>query len=143
MAHGFDDWSDWSAGASSTPSSASSSPDPGWSGDPQAAARPTLAAARPPVLWLWLALASGLLGGALALALGQSIVIAVATWVVAGPTAFALLSQFTSRDTRLRSAPLYVAPTWVPLLYRATVVVALLGIACAAWRIADWAGRTW
>lgn len=142
MAHGFDDWSDWSGTDPATTASAVTPGEGGWS-ETQGAEPASLTPARPPVLWLWLALAAGALGGALALALGGSIVIAALAWVVAGPGAFALLAQFTSRDTRLRAAPLYVAPTWVPMLYRFAVAIALVGIVCAAWRIADWAGRTW
>lgn len=143
MAHGFDDWSDWSASKPAAPSSSHTAPDEGGWANTEPPGRAALTAARPPVMWLWLALAAGVVGGVLALILGQAIPVAVAAWVVAGPAAFTLLAHFTARDTRLRSAPLYVAPAWVPLLYRISVVIALVGIVCAAWRIADWAGRTW
>lgn len=143
VAHGFDDWADWGDTSRPGASAQAAESSDGSSWDDSGASRPQLKAAGPPLINLWLALAVGAVGGLAALALGGSIIVAVVAWLLAGPGAFSLLARFTSQDTRLRAAPLYVSPAWTSLAYRSTVVIALLGIVAAAWRIADWAGRTW
>ncbi|MDQ2722797.1 MAG: hypothetical protein M3Y19_05760 [Actinomycetota bacterium] len=102
---------------------------------------PSVAQVRPPVLWLALGAAVAVVGMVLALVLGTHIFIAVISWVLAGPVAIGLLATFTIVDTGQRARPLYSFPSWLPWAYRGVLVLAVLGVAAGAWRIAEWAGR--
>lgn len=100
-----------------------------------------LPVAGPPLAWLVSAMVAALLGAGLALALGDTIGVAFGAWVVAGPVAIGLLAAYTTQDTRERAQPVYTHPSWTPGAYWVVLVVAIVGIALAAWRIAGWAGR--
>jgi hypothetical protein len=100
-----------------------------------------LAAARPPLQWLWAALAAGLVGLALAAVDTDHAVLTVIAWLITGPVAFGLLSTFTSADTRQRARALYVSPTWAPMAYWVVTALVLLAVVGSALRIAEWVGR--
>ena len=102
---------------------------------------PSVQQVRPPVLWLVLGAVVAVVGMVLALLLGTHIPIAVTAWVLAGPVAIGLLATFTIVDTGQRARPLYSFPSWLPWAYRGVLVLAVLGVAAGAWRIAEWAGR--
>lgn len=96
---------------------------------------------RPPLLWLVLGAAVALIGLVLALVVGSHVWLAMTGWVLAGPLAIGALATFTIRDTGQRARPLYSFPSWLPWAYRGVLLLAMLGVAAGAWRIAEWAGR--
>lgn len=100
-----------------------------------------ITAGHPPVRWLVAGIVVAAVAVVTAAVFGRSVPVAFAAWALAGPVAIGLLAVFAVRDTRERSRPLYTSPSWTPTLYWSVIVVAAVGIALSAWRIADWAGR--
>ncbi|MDH6284106.1 hypothetical protein M2280_005358 [Prescottella agglutinans] len=97
--------------------------------------------AGPPVLWLAAVGAAAAVGLIVAAVFGAAPVMAFVGWILCGPIAIGLLAAFTVADTRRRAKPVYSQPEWVRYAYRGGFLVSLTGVALAAWRIADWAGR--
>ncbi len=95
---------------------------------------------RPPWRWLLLSLAAAIIGGTLAWVTG-SLALAVLGWVIAGPGGLTLLAWFRNRDQRARISGVYLAPTWAPAAYWATLGCCLAAIIASALRVAIGVGR--
>jgi hypothetical protein len=97
----------------------------------------------PPVLWLALGAAASLLGGAVAVVLGESLVWALVGWALSGPLAIGLLGRFVQLDTKRRALPTHLEYGWVKPVYVVCVVLALAAVILSALRIGFWAGTQW
>lgn len=98
---------------------------------------------RPPLPWLVAGLAAAVVGlvvAAVAVA-DRSLVLGSAGWVLAGPLAIGLLAGFVVADGRRRQRTWYVSGAAAAWLRRALVAAALIGVALAAWAIADVVAR--
>lgn len=113
----------------------------GFGGDRQSSFAQAESAAGPPFVWLAATVATAIVGLILAVALGTQPVAAIVAWVLCGPIAIGLLAVFTSVDTRNRAKPIYSQPEWVGFAYWGGFALSLVGVAFAAWRIADWVGH--
>ncbi len=108
---------------------------------PPASAIPAVAPIRPPILWLGLSAAAGLVGGFVGWFFGVRLVPALLGWLLAGPVAIGLLARYIWRDTVRRAQPTRTDYGWTGPAYYACAVLAILATALAAYEIALWFGR--
>jgi hypothetical protein len=95
----------------------------------------------PPLLLIMAAFtvaAIGIILGALVILAGKPVPLALADWVMTGPTAVGVMAGFSNLDTRRRVNSVHWPPTWVSTAYRAGVACCTVGIGVGAWQIALW-----
>ncbi len=126
-----------------TPAQGSSS-----SGFPPPAPSPEqpLTALGPPMVYLMVAAALGVVGSVVA-ALSIFRVIppgsAAIGWSLAGPLAIGVIGSFLAQDTKRRAAPLYVAPASINVAMWITGAAAMIGTIVGSLGMAMWVGHLW
>jgi hypothetical protein len=119
-----------------------SPPEPtGWGASTEEPRTVAIAAARPPVAWLFGTLALAVIAGVVAVIFGTAPAVAITAWFLGGPISIALLAVYTFRDIAQRANVLYSVETWVPWLYRMILVLIFVAIIASALQIASWVGR--
>lgn len=94
---------------------------------------------RTPLIWLWAAIASALIGGGLAFVLeGWAL---LGAWFLAGPAAFGLVAFFANRDNRERSKGVYGRSPILGLAYWGAILLALAAVFWCAYQLALFVGK--
>jgi hypothetical protein len=125
---------DGATGGSAAPESS------GW-GAPDTSASSLGAIAGPPIRWIVFAGTAAVIGIGIAAVIGTIVPLAWAAWILSGPVAIGLLAVFGTRDTKERAKSFYSSPSSTTWLYRAALVLALIGVVVSALRLAEWVGR--
>lgn len=94
----------------------------------------------PPTVLLWTAGAIAVVGIVIG-ALGWGHWLSVIGWALAGPVAIGVAALFSAKDTERRTAPLYLRPDSISVIYAAVMVLVAAGVIVGALGFAMWVGR--
>lgn len=104
-------------------------------------AEPTAGPPQPPLSALGLPAGLALGGIVLALVLGNSVVVALVAWTIAGPAAIFAYAAFHRRRVLASAALGYGEPAWFGHVAKYFPILIIIAVAISGWQFADWVAR--
>lgn len=112
-----------------------------WCAPPNTSQLQVVTPPRPPLIWLYGAVALAVLGAVAGLLFKSWLLGSVLAWAIAGPASILVYGKFVAEDTRRSAVSGYGRPAWMPTALRAIPVLVVVAVGVAAWGFASWMGR--